>query len=282
MLSAIGNTSFENNLGGLNVGAGTIFEVNGTTMQFDLLTGAGTLENTAEATHSPATLTFGANNGSGNFSGQISTVNAGVGSGTVNGAITVVKTGTGTMVLSGANTYTGPTMVNNGTLEVDGSISSNSVVTVANAILDGIGVIGAPTTIESGGTLEAGTNSVAGIGILTIANTLTLNAGSTTLLRLDQATAMNDSLAGISTLTYGGTLSVTNLAGTLAAGDAFQLFAAATYAGVFTRPICRLPAPAWSELVTDQRHPGRGGGARHPAGVPERRFAESRVVHVDL
>ena len=154
----------------------------------------------------------------------------------VSGAIqsdgSMVLTGGGTLMLTAVNTYSGPTAVFNGTLEVDGALSGTSAVTVSgNGLLDGVGSITAPTTVQSRGALEAGTNSL--IGTLTIANTLTLNTGSTIIAKLDKATATNDLLTGITTLTYGGTLTVTNLAGTLAAGDSFKLFSAASYAGNF-------------------------------------------------
>jgi autotransporter-associated beta strand protein len=62
-------------------------------------------------------LTIGSNNLSTTFSGEI----AGTG-----GSLT--KIGSGTLILSGANTYTGNTNVNGGVLQVDGSITSNTLV----------------------------------------------------------------------------------------------------------------------------------------------------------
>ena len=154
---------------------------------------------------------------------------------------TVIKAGAGVMSLdatnipsiSGSVPYTGPTIVSNGTLLVNGSLSGSSAVSVlAGAKLGGNGTVSSPTTVQSGGTLEAG--GISAIGQLTLSNTLTLNAGSTTMARINPAAAANDSVAGITTLTYGGTLTVTSLGGTLAAGDSFKLFSAATCAGDFT------------------------------------------------
>jgi autotransporter-associated beta strand protein len=125
----------------------------------------------------------------------------------------LIKTGSGTLTLNGYNTSTAGVIVNGGTL-------------------DGYGKISGPVTVNAGGMLGAGTPSA--IGQLAIENVpLTLNAGSTTMLRLDKAAGTYDSIAGISALAYGGTLTVTNLAGTLAAGDSFKLFSAGTYAGEF-------------------------------------------------
>ncbi|MGO8927913.1 MAG: beta strand repeat-containing protein [Limisphaerales bacterium] len=153
---------------------------------------------------------------------------------TVSGAIqsdgSITKMGAGTLTLTDTNTYSGATTVGDGTLEVYGSLAPASTVNVAGGTLGGTGTIGGPVTINSGGTLAV---DGASIGTLTITNSLTLNAGSATMLKLDKAATANDSVAGITTLTYGGTLTVTNLAGTLAAGDTFQLFNASTYSGDF-------------------------------------------------
>jgi len=123
-------------------------------------------------------------------------------------------------------TKTGP-----GTLTLTGANSSTAQWTVAAGTLNGTGSIAAPVLVLSGGTLGAGGPSA--VGALTISNTLTLGDGSTTTLRLNQAAATHDSVAGVTTLTYGGALTVTNLAGTPAAGNSFQLFNATTYTGNF-------------------------------------------------
>ena len=149
------------------------------------------------------------------------------------------KTGLGTMVLSNVVNNPGygstSTTVSQGTLLFNGTSSymgtGPCTVTVAGGTLGGIGSIVYPVTVNAGGTLKAGTSSA--IGTLTINNTLTLNSGSATMLRLDKAATNNDVLAGISTLTFGGALTVSNLAGTLALGDTFQLFDATNYAGDF-------------------------------------------------
>jgi hypothetical protein len=52
-------------------------------------------------------------------------------------------------------------------------------------------------------------------------------------MEINKTAAASDKVQGISAVTYGGTLLVTNLAGTLAAGDAFNLFSANAYAGSF-------------------------------------------------
>ena len=143
----------------------------------------------------------------------------------------LTKVGSGNLTLSGTNYYTGVTIVSNGTLEVDGVLGAGAVTVQNGGTLDGAGVIAGPVAVNSGGALAAG--DVSGVGALSIANTLTLNPGAATTLRINQAAATNDSVTAITTLTYGGALTVTNLGGTLAAGNSFPLFNAAAYAGNF-------------------------------------------------
>jgi autotransporter-associated beta strand protein len=76
----------------------------------------------------------------------------------------VVLSGGGTLLLSAANTYTGPTTVNAGTLQVDGSITSPVSVAAAGT-LRGHGRI-AGNVSNSGTVFPGGT-----IGILTVAGT---------------------------------------------------------------------------------------------------------------
>jgi fibronectin-binding autotransporter adhesin len=70
---------------------------------------------------------------------------------------TVTKAGLGTVVLSNANTYTGATDVNEGTLLINGSTSSTSLVTVNNGgTLGGTGTIGGSVTLNDGAILSTG------------------------------------------------------------------------------------------------------------------------------
>lgn len=84
---------------GLNGNAGTL---------------AGLIANES-ATNATRTFSIGVNHGSGSYAGQI-VDNTG---GTALGKIAVAKIGAGTQILSGSGTYTGGTLVSNGTLIVD-------------------------------------------------------------------------------------------------------------------------------------------------------------------
>ena len=80
-----------------------IFDVNGFSVTCNGLFGDGVIDNTAAGA---STITFGANNVTGNFSGTFQ--NTG-------GPLNLTKTGTGTETIN-AGTYTGNTTVNGGTL----------------------------------------------------------------------------------------------------------------------------------------------------------------------
>lgn len=148
-----------------------------------------------------------------------------------NTALNLVKSGAGQLTLLGNNSgYAGNTTVSNGTLLVMSDLGS-SPVTVNGGTLGGAGSISGAVNVNSGGTLSAGTN---GIGTLTIANDLTLASGSFTSVEVDQGSASADQVTGLSSVTYRGTLAVTNLTGTLTVSDTFTLFSAATHVGNFS------------------------------------------------
>lgn len=92
----------------------------------------------------------------------------------------LIKSGTGTLTLSGTNTYTGPTTVNAGTLQVSGSLLADSDVLVANgAELRGNGSVDGDITVAAGGTITGG-DGVTGTlftGDLTFNATGTINVG---------------------------------------------------------------------------------------------------------
>lgn len=124
----------------------------------------------------------------------------------------LVKTGAGTLRMNGANTYTGSTVISNGGF-------------------GGIGTIAGPVTITSGGTLTPGI----ALGTFTINNTLDLQGITEMDLTRDNGSPESDLVTGVTTLTYGGSLVLTNAGTTpLQLNDVFQLFSANTYNGTFT------------------------------------------------
>ncbi|HEX7654267.1 MAG TPA: autotransporter-associated beta strand repeat-containing protein [Verrucomicrobiae bacterium] len=174
----------------------------------------------------------------------------------------LVKLGTGLLNLTGANhTYTGSTIVSNGTLFISGALPGGGAVIVSGGTLGGSGTIAGPVSVANGAALTAGNGTPA---TLTVNNAVTLGSGATYSAKLDKGNTVQDLLQGVSTLTYGGTLAVTNLSGTLAVGDSFKLFDAATYAGAFT---AIAPATPGVGLAWDASQLATSGTLKIIAGV---------------
>jgi autotransporter-associated beta strand protein len=167
----------------------------------------------------------------------------------------------GLLVLVNTNTYTGPTLVSGGTLLLNlgsgiaagrvGQLGDTTVIVNGTGTLGGNGIIAGPVTVGAGGTLSAGTS----IGRLTIKNTLELQTGSRAVFEVNVGTT-NDQVVGVSTLTYGGTLVVTNVGAVpFADGNVFKLFDAANYVAgaVAIQPASPGTGLAWdtSKLAAD-------------------------------
>ena len=137
-------------------------------------------------------------------------------------ATSLLKTGTGTLELTGANAYTGPTVVNGGTLLVNNAPGSSGtgtgMVSVFNgARVGGAGTIGGNLFVGNGGIVRPGNSP----GNLTVGGSVTMTAGSKYGFQFAAPvlTAPPDSGSsavpgvGNSLLTVGGTLTVNPAAG---------------------------------------------------------------------
>lgn len=149
----------------------------------------------------------------------------------ISGTFTPITVSGGTLTLAGANTCLGGVSISGGTLLVNGSLPVGNPLLASSGILGGSGVINSPVTIQSSGGLQPGGGG-ANVGRLTVNSTLNL-AGTTTMY-LNKAAATNSQVAGISVVTYGGTLNVNNLGGSFAGGDKFTLFSAGDHLGAFS------------------------------------------------
>lgn len=109
---------------------------------------------------------------------------------------------------------------------------AGGVVVASNATLRGAGTVSANVSVADGGAVSPRSPGPSTAQI-SITGNLVLSNGSTTILRLDADSGAADNFAGLSRVTYGGTLQLTNIAGTLENGSAFQIFSAGTYAGAF-------------------------------------------------
>ena len=176
----------------------------------------------------------------------------------LSGTGSVVKIGSGTLFLSAPNTYSGSTLVNAGTLALTNSGSiffSTQLIVAAGATLSasgrsdgrltlfngqtlkGDGLLNGSLWVNSGAVLAPGTS----LGTFTVTNSVTLQG--TTFMELNRSASTNDLITGAAAINYGGTLRLTNLSGTLTAGDNFKLFNAGTYSGMFAALSPPTPGP---------------------------------------
>ena len=151
----------------------------------------------------------------------------------------LTKNGTGTLTLTAADIYSGATVVNQGTLLVNGSLATGQLIVTNGATLGGTGVITGTVTVAGGATLSPGVT----LGTLTVSNNLTL-AGN---LRIEINKSLSPSndltiVTGNLTNTGTGTITVTNEGPAFAAGDTFKLFSRALVGGS-TLTIVPAPGP---------------------------------------
>jgi autotransporter-associated beta strand protein len=237
-----------------------------------VLTNGGTLKCSGTNTfNNPLTLLGTANNTITVGSGAQFTISSGI---TGGGGFS--KNGSSTLFLNANNSYSGNTVVSGGTLALygngsDGSISSSvSLNITGGATLDASGRSDGTFTLASGQTLTGGVGTngpgtINGIFVANVGSVLAPGAGSTnlgtldvtsnatlngsTLLKLNASTAANDRLNAYA-ITYGGSLTVTTVVGTIANGQTFQLFFATngnysggTFSGGVTLPSA--PGLSW-------------------------------------
>jgi len=173
--------------------------------------------------------------------------------------------GNGTLYLEAANTYSGPTVLSQGsTIKVGASsslgsssnvtlnayskldVSSQTTFAFGNAqTLAGVGTVaGQGISFGSGSTLSVGTSASA-VGTLTMNADATFQAGSTNRFKVNPGSVTSDQLTGLNSVTYGGTLVVTKIgASAFAAGNVFHLFTATTYNPSSFASISLPPLPA--------------------------------------
>ncbi len=84
----------------------------------------------------------------------------------------LTKEGMGTLVMTGANTYSGPTLVNQGRLAINGSVTSD-VSVQSGGIVGGSGTVGS-LTARRGGTVAPGNS----IGTLNVTGNVSFEPGS--------------------------------------------------------------------------------------------------------
>jgi hypothetical protein len=122
---------------------------------------------------------------------------------------------------TGASLLTNSPVINLATgtlLDVTG-LPGSTLVLISGQLLTGNGTINGGLTVGGGAAVAPGASP----GILTVTNEVVL--AGTTFMEINRLAGTNDLLRSISgSITYGGSLVVTNLAGTIKGGDVFKLF----------------------------------------------------------
>lgn len=139
----------------------------------------------------------------------------------ISGSGSVVKKGAGRLVLNATNTYTGDTLVSNGTLVVNGVLNSSTIVVGSGATLAGNGELNSYVVLDPGSTLAPGTS----IGTMTLNGGM--NIAGDIVIEVDKSQAQSNDVVVVNgwvSVTGTGTLQVVNLGPTLAVGDKFMVF----------------------------------------------------------
>ncbi|WP_249746376.1 autotransporter serine protease [Pseudomonas rhodesiae] len=113
----------------------------------------------------------------------------------------LTKQGIGALVLTGTNTYSGPTLVNQGLLAINGSVTS-AVTVGQSGVLGGSGRVGSLLATR-GGTVAPGNS----IGTLNVAGDVTFEPGSTYAVELSPTSSDRIVAGGTATLN-GGTVTL--------------------------------------------------------------------------
>src|SRR5262249_26516509 len=212
-----GNAQFIANAGGIVDFSNTAGPANDSNISAGSIAGAGNYFLGSNQ------LTVGSNNLSTTVSGVISDcgptgLDCSAGSGATGGGLT--KVGSGTLTLSGANTYTGPTLVNGGILNVTGSLVL-AVTVNSGGMLTGNGTIGG-LDVGSGGAVAPGNS----IGTLRVAGNVSFEQGSVYQVKANAAgkSAMISATGAASI--DGGTVQVLAQSGTYARQTRYTILTA--------------------------------------------------------
>jgi autotransporter-associated beta strand protein len=156
----------------------------------------------------------------------------------IGNASQLTKDGIGTMVLAAPGNLAGSTVINGGTLLVNGQLNGGTVTVNTSGTIGGSGTIVGPVSVLNGASLAPGG---AAVGTLTLNNSLSLGATAVTLMKLNRTNAQNADLLVAGSVPFAGSLTVLNVGPALQVGDTFNLFDG-SLSGVFTTT--NLPALA--------------------------------------
>ncbi len=208
--STVGNTASANGGAGASAGFG-IFAVSGATLTFAPDSGSTITISESIADDSLSSIP----------SGQAWTPGTGAGA-------SLTMQGPGNLILNGVSTYSGMTSVTGGKLSVNGQILGGVTVS-SGATLGGVGTIFGGGTIS--GTLSPG-NSIGNLTFNTSSGNINLGSTAVTNIEISPATSSQVIVTGTGELVLGGTVNVTQDAGSYAATGTYTIVQG-PYSGTF-------------------------------------------------
>nr|WP_321408144.1 autotransporter-associated beta strand repeat-containing protein [uncultured Carboxylicivirga sp.] len=147
----------------------------------------------------------------------------------------IIKTGSGRWTLTNANTYTGGTVIEQGTIiaaNTSGSATGTGPVTVyTNSSLAGTGYVSGDVTVNNRAYIMPGISPA--YGNLTINNNLTFLTGARLYIKTDAAAGICDKVTVNGTYTVAGTLYMVLNNGSFANGQSYQVLDASSISGSF-------------------------------------------------
>lgn len=167
------------------------------------------------------------------------------------GSTSIVKEGNGYWKLTNNNIYTGTTLVNGGTLIVNGQHTGSGGVTVKDeALLAGKGKLPGNVILESGAGIQAGDPSSTSIntGTLTVGS-LNMHTGSYCKMDIMKNLNLFDKIQATGNISLNGILHL-NFTGTPVLGDAFVLFSGASVTGKFSAIVPESPGLGFKWVQT--------------------------------
>jgi len=150
----------------------------------------------------------------------------------------ITKTGTGILTLI-SNTLPSSTLIDitAGTIDINQQSTSSTLTLGSGQVIRGNGNLAGSLQANAGSTVAPGETT---IGTLTVSNGVVLNGG-TTFMKISKTANTNDILRTSGSISYSGTLVVSNILGTLVGGESYKLFSAASYSGGFGTIIPAIP-----------------------------------------
>jgi autotransporter-associated beta strand protein len=228
--------------GNITINTGVILDLNGFNETIGGLAGAGRVISSTGA----AVLRVGSNNNSPTFTGVLADDG---------GVLGLTKVGDGIQALAGANSYSGDTLVLDGTLKLNSgaSISNTPSITVAAGAAFDVSSLSGGLTLRSGQTLSGEGEVIGSLtvgadatlspgsspGFLTV-DALTLAGSSRTLMEINGVTTPGtdyDWIQSDSSLTYqSGWILRLSFGANIAGTHTIQLFDFASYNGTANAP----------------------------------------------